>query len=622
MKKRDLIIALVVLAAFLALRGRDLMLPFILPFETAFQEAIALHHRVNGLAANHYLSVIATLDGHNFYHTAHPPLLQIIYARLYELVGVHEWVTRCYSLGLWFATALVWRAMLGRQTRDGWMVLPLAFALPIPFLLCTTTNYEPTSIFIVSLLAWLVLVKQARLILVFPVLAVGVLIDWPAYLAVPVLLWMKRRDRLQQPLLVGLLFIEAVAFTLIQAYSADVTGEWTLFAHAPQRANPLALLTPDLWRELFAHLRSLLGRPLLLAVMAILVAWVQSLGEPRDKAEADADPGRQGAAFFGLFALVLLLLAPRLVSRHEVYLLYFVPMIVFAAHQVLTRLAGTGRWIALAAILLLCLSRDYILAQQRNPAYFGMADRLRNANVKTAFASAAIGDWYFYDRIETVHPVSAAAAKWLAESPPDLIHLDLRHPEVGSFASAASDAGKYQDIFQLPGERVALRRELATGLPVYLPAAGFVMAGPGRDCPAGLYIQLAPFYGVNVTGCRVSEYALHQPPGPAGSAATFSLAPAATLEVTPAIIHALPRAHSDGASFLALAAGPGEVRLAYARTLRDPEGPLPRAELSLRGADRLNLAVLPGPRLDPAFDDAYWLEPVVHFDRLNEKERK
>ena len=46
MKKREVLIAFVVVASYLALRGPDLLGPFILPFETGFQESIALYEEL------------------------------------------------------------------------------------------------------------------------------------------------------------------------------------------------------------------------------------------------------------------------------------------------------------------------------------------------------------------------------------------------------------------------------------------------------------------------------------------------------------------------------------------------------------------------------------------------
>ena len=98
MRRYEWAVLLAALAAYLGLRGPDLMGPLILPFETGFQEAIALHHLDQGIATNRFLPVISRFDGRNYFHSAHPPLLHIIYASIYRVIGVRDWAARGMSL--------------------------------------------------------------------------------------------------------------------------------------------------------------------------------------------------------------------------------------------------------------------------------------------------------------------------------------------------------------------------------------------------------------------------------------------------------------------------------------------------------------------------------------------
>jgi hypothetical protein len=603
MKKREWIIALAVLGAFLILRGSDLFGPFILPFETAFQEAIALHHLRNGIAADHFLPVIATIDGQNFYHTSHPPLLHIIYALMYKSVGVHEWVTRFFSLGLYFLSALTWRAMLGKNEAQGWFIFAAAFALPIPALLCTTTNYEMLSMFFISLIAWLVLSKEAGPAALASVLTIGMLADWPVYLAVPAIALMKWRDPRLRRLLLGLFAYEIVFFAALQAYCFSVTGEAAFFTHSPERANPAAIFALETWMMLGSHFAGVMGLPLVLVSAAALASWIVYAARRRESGPLP---------FFALFTLLLLGSAFRLVSLHFVYLLYFTPLLVMALHHALKRL--TPAWPAMAAVIALCAGRDYIQFQHRNPANFGAADRLKSAGLKTAFASSAVGVWYFYDNIQTVHPVSIAGADWIKTHEPDLVQMD----------SASMEAHKslawqdYQTLFQFPGESVYIKRERARLLPRYLLTrrSDFIMTGPGRDCRAGTWIQTRPYYGANVTSCRVASYAVSEPPGPWWARLAARLDGAAQhLSVRPGIVHALPFARSDGIAFMAMAGyadnadGP---RLLFARFMTDKETP-PAQNLDLAGADNIILVTTAGPKNNASFDDAYWVEPILRM---------
>jgi len=608
----EILFAVAILAAFVAARGPALKAPFVLPFETAFQESIALHHRANGVKNNNYLPVAATIGGENFYHTAHPPLLHIIYDRIYHSpLKVREWKTRLYSLGLFFMSVALWRSMLGR-TRRAWIIYPIAFALPIPFLLSTTTNYEPLSIFFISLIGRLGLSRRPRLWLLVPAVAVGALVDWPVYLAVPALLVVMWRAPEARKRLLALLGLESVIFAALQWYQYSVAGEAAFFSHAPNRANPLALFDPGLWRELSSHFIEVMGGPLsLVAVAAVAVTAVSCVRGTG--AEVDDHRSVHAERLLLLFPAILIIAAPRLVSRHYVYLLYLAPAVAVALRRAIVNTDFPV--VALLALLTLCGARDYVINQARNPAYFGMADRIRSAEVKTAFASAAVGHWRYYNKIETVHPVSAKGADWIKTNRPDLIHLDLRHGEVAHLKDVAGDG--YRMVFSIPGEAVYVREELASSIPEYLmvPSSTFILTGPGEVCKAGTWIQTRPYYGANVTSCKVPSYAIHEPPGPSGAALSVPIDKEFALNVKPAIVHALPTARSDGVTFVAMARydsgkDGAAVALLYSRFVAGP-GPAEPSEINFKSADELILATTPGPRMNASFDDAYWLEPTV-----------
>jgi hypothetical protein len=75
-----------------------------------------------------------------------------------------------------------------------------------------------------------------------------------------------------------------------------------------------------------------------------------------------------------------------------------------------------------------------------------------------------------------------------------------------------------------------------------------------------------------------------------------------TLRLQPAIIHSLPGVKSDGVQFLAWE----RAGLKYSRFV--PDGIFPENQRATGWT--INLAILPGPKNNNAFDDAWWLEPV------------
>jgi len=597
MRKSDLAAAAGALAAYVLIRGPlALWGPFVLPFETAFQEAIALHHLDHGMMANRLLPVVAVLDGTKFFHTAHPPLLHLLYALLYKALGVHEWVTRFFSLLLWAGSALLWRSTLG-EVKRGWLVPALAFGLPIPFLLSSTTNYEPLSVFMVSLLGWLALRREAGLYALLPVLTLGMLVDWPVYLAVPALLVIRRRDASMRRTLLLLLGWEAVFFALLISYQRLAGGEAALFWHAPERADPRALLSPGVWQEAGSHLVGVMGAPALIVCAACLAAHLFRRG-PFSR---DERARRRAVNFYLVFAALLFALAPGLVSRHFVHLLYLAPLFVMALFTAVSR-ASLART-AIIALLALFLGRDLILAEHRNPSYYAMAEPSawwnRGATPGNAMASSAIGAWYFYRGLECAHPVSAALSEWILNHEPDIVHIDRRHSEVAGLSSYADERPGYKLLFALPGERVYVKERV---FPQGWEPVSAEKSGPSS--PASLFVM---------TEANQAAYALKQPPGKYGSVYGFELPRTAGLLVTrPEIIHTFPGARTDGVTFMALKRYDGGVGLMYAKHETDAQKMKgPGVPMPVEGAREAVLATLPGPLGDPAFDDAYWLDPVV-----------
>ncbi len=601
---------MIVLAGFVAARGSALLGPFVLPLETAFQEAIALHHLENGFAANRFLPVMATIEGTEFFHTAHPPLLHVLYALLYKALGVHEWVTRGFSLLLYFSSVLLWRRMLGKDAAHAWMVFILAFALPLPFLLAVTTNYEPLSMFMVSLLGWLVLVRGARARVLAPVLSAGMLVDWPVYLGVPALLIVKWRDRPLRRRLAWLLAYEAVFLAALLSYQALVAGEAAVFSHAPERANPAALLDAGTWTELFSHMVELSGAPLLIVFAGAVAAWLAGTAFRRKAWRDDRErAGRESISYFAVLGLVLFLAAPRLVSRHYVHLMYFVPLMVLCIHYAVSRMANPV--IALLALVALSCPRDYVSAMQRNPAYYAMAMELdrKDAGIENAFVSSAVGTWRYYAGIECVHPVSKAALEWVMGHKPELLHLEWRHGEVMPFlALVHEDRKDYNLVFSIPGEGVYARGDPSTGrcARVHVPCAQGHWERPCSVFTASPERAGGP-------GERRYVYAIRHHPGSKGTALIKELSiKNGSISVRPAIIHPLPFTRSDGVTFQAMAVYDKKkaTRLLYTRFLQDRTG-VPAAEAPLKQAREIKLMTQPGPRMDHSFDDAYWLRPCI-----------
>ena len=260
---RKIIIALAVLV-FIGLQFSKLTQPFVGEFEGAFQEMIALHHLESGPAANHFLPVIAVVNGEKFYHTAHPPLLHLIYYLLYRIFGVHEWGTRAFCLALLFGSIfLMGRLMEERKRVFFWL---LALFMPLSFRLGFITNYEPITIFAIGLFLFCFTRPRKNFIILFSCVLLIALSDWPAYLAIPALLVMNIRKPQERKWLMGLFAVEVILFAGLLLYMKSIAGEVALFAHSETRSNPLFLFQLGTYKEFFEHLKWILGSPSLILI--------------------------------------------------------------------------------------------------------------------------------------------------------------------------------------------------------------------------------------------------------------------------------------------------------------------------------------------------------------------
>jgi hypothetical protein len=592
---------LLVIAVFIAARLPNLRAPFVNLLDTGFQEAIALHHLAGQAADNYFLPVISEVDGAKVFHTAHPPLLHLLYAGLYGIFGVHEWVSRLAALALYLASLGLGLGCLTTERRSGFLFFALGLFLPLPFALALTTNYEPLSLLAVTLVAvafvrWQQDPRRLRLLALLFAVLLACLSDWPAYLAVPVLLLLQIRQRKPRKLLLALLLLEAAVFAAILFWQDAAAGEIVFFSHAATRNNPLALLQPQTYLLLRDHLLALLGpAPLLLA--AALFLWLL-------KERAAPSPGLR---FFLLYFLVLFLAAPQLVSKHEVSLYYLVPALVFTAHDAIAR--SPRPWLLLAIALGISFPLDYQHAAFRNYRYYFIAQQVQQyPEIRLAFSTPAIGVFRYYDGIETLFPTSAAATRRLRERPMDLIALDLKNPEV---APAINEVREYQDGLRL---RFAFRdeqyyiREDVLPKDFYLAVlSGWQGAADWRaPRPEVIPTPFGPAYAIrqHPAGLHPVEFRFIEP-------GRFRL------DFAAAIQHPFPfRVQSDGAGFTILSETDAGKQLLFSRFLPDPAGqgafsPDYSLVTNLSALSALYVITDPGPRNNFAFDDACWLSARV-----------
>lgn len=215
----------------------------------------------------------------------------------------------------------------------------------------------------------------------------------------------------------------------------------------------------------------------------------------------------------------------------------------------------------------------------------------------TCFSSAAVGAWYFYDKIETVAPVSKKATESLGKEDYDLIILDRESREVKDLANLIS-RDQYYVAWEFPELLVLARGEPEFG-------GKYLATGLGEDplkkwwAPRAevIYLEGKAYYG------------LKQAPGPAGISKLDFSASDNSFCFQPGLFSPALSGKSDGVDFMVMGKAGDETRLGYARFLRDQTAS--RQKIGIKNFSQIRLITAAGPKGDFSYDDAYWLEAKV-----------
>jgi len=601
MKKREKIVLFLAVLFFLVAQGQRIVLPWILEFEAGFQEMIALHHLQTGIFENRFLPVLAEVDDEKFYHTAHPPLLAIIYALLYKLFGVKEWVSRGFSLVLLIGgIGLLSWFLKGREKLIFWLV---ALFLPINFRLGITTNYELLTIFSMAFFlysferwrnasrgffSWVLILAS-----VFMLLS-----DWPGYLVIPILGLIFLRSQKERKMLFKLFIFELVFFSLLIFYQAHISEEFVVLMHSGTRSNPLYLLKGGTYLELFEHLKWMLGLPGLILILAGLAKFFIKRKD---------DASNHIFLSWGYFLILLWLSASQLVSRHYVYLLYF----SFFFGLILARaVSQMVHWrLALALVLLFFLPKDYLGFKIRDArAYYFAQELSHQPGIQTCFSSSALGTLYFYDKIETVVPVSEKSTLAGNKMDFDLYLIDRVSQEVKEF-NPVLHGFNYQLCWLFSELGVYIKKQADFSCDYLAPRILKISKADNWWEPSAevLWLEDRAWYG------------LKQTPGPARISVLKFPVEQKGLSFKPALYSPPLAKKGDGVNFMVVGNGEKKKCLAYARFIKSGSGGL--VQIRLEGLNEIFLITEAGPKADYSFDDAYWLEAKFYSEDVVREEK-
>ena len=265
--------------------------PYGLAYETGFQERIARRHLDPGLSVTRGLSTINNLGPEPVFHPTHPPLLQLVLAGLFAVLGDSEAAARLVPLTCFLLLLLgIWKLTHGYLSpRARLLALAAALLCPLSFYAGRIVNFEsPVMACVVWTLVWIesLNLQPSRRAWtgLLAVGAVGTLIDWPYPLFVLCLFLLSffREDR-NPPYKRAVRHLFALSMGLSVLYALYVWGAGampTLMHHAKVQTGaysaesgyqlPPFLISPLWWWSLLLRAGAY-GTPVLLGTLA---AWL------------------------------------------------------------------------------------------------------------------------------------------------------------------------------------------------------------------------------------------------------------------------------------------------------------------------------------------------------------
>jgi len=453
----------IITAAAVFLRAWRITGPFVWPFDTAFQESLALSHLDYGLAVTHGIAGFGFFHGKFLYHAAHPPILQLLYAVLYELLGKAEWVSRSVSILAALGTAIcLWMTLVKIGARRAAFAAALFFAvMPLSVELGRTTNYEPGGLFLISLfiLGYTLLPRRSGIALMSAVAFIGGFFEWTVYLAIPAVAlgaFIENRSIKNLKFIVAPALFAGAALAIVLVWQKTVVGLIPMFGHAAVRSNPRALFDIKAWSALFSH-----------PIHEVGWGWlVVAIGLLHLKALSRTSPKISGvlAAYLAVPALFLLL-APQLVLSHPIAALYTVPIICIFLSLGVESTARNWVWAMLALLLIFYLWSDSRLIGKRSDFFYNLAritaEKIGSQKSCKVYDSAAVGYLRYYNGIETFHPVGAGeppVEEFIKDEDICAFMVDVSHPEVAYVAGAVRRAGsELKLVWRLHGVEVWFR---------------------------------------------------------------------------------------------------------------------------------------------------------------------
>lgn len=430
------------LIAATALRTWGIGDPFVHSLDSAFQESLALSHLKYGLSVTRGLATSAVLDGKAIHHAAHPPLLQLIYAGLYSIFGVHEYVSRSVSIFAVLVTMIcLWVVLMKAGTRRAAFVATLALAiLPFSVRLSRTTNYEPLSLAFISLIlvGYMWRDRKWGVALMCAVAVIGGLFEWTVYLALPTLIFAAgygdkslKLNNLKPIFLPSI--IAAITLIILLSYQYNAVGHIPVLEHAKVRSNPSAIQGMTL-QDAFKTPKDV-GLAFVLFFWGF-VLWMRKFKENIDMGKV--------ILYFLFMPIFFYCLAIQLLFSHPIAFYYLAPVYAIFIGIVAERLKLPWLLLIMTFLFGSFAMRDCDVLKEQNPFYSDLAKLItQNGSLNNyyVFDSSAVGYLRYYHGIETIYPLGGnepSLSELVSNSKVRYFILDTTHPEVGYVKKAVA----------------------------------------------------------------------------------------------------------------------------------------------------------------------------------------
>lgn len=436
---------LIILLVSTLIRAIGITEPFVYSFDSAFQEALSLAHLKYGFAITKGLAVTAVLDGKPIYHASHPPLLQLIYAGLYRLFGVNEWVSRAVSIFAGVSTiCFLWWMLVKNVSVKCAFVAGLVFAvLPLSVRFGRTTNYEPLAMAMISAFCFAYFHRDKWY--GFPLMCllalVGGAFEWTFYLSFPalflaILLFDRRWNNVKSLILPALL--AGVVLVCLFAYQYDVVGRIPVVEHARVRSNPAMITRLPSKDELLSCIEDIN-----FSLVFLFWGWASLFVKNVPKGLKII------VTYFTTIPLLFFALASQLFVSHPIALYYFVPFFAVSVGSAFTAKKNYVAYALFVAVLLFSLTRDREILNERNYFYYNIMKMIAQENENYdfyAFDSSAVGYLRTYLGVETIHPLGGnepSLGEIVSKDNVRYVLLDTVNPEVAYLKDEVASVGDF-----------------------------------------------------------------------------------------------------------------------------------------------------------------------------------